>query len=236
MSGRAPFFSAAPHRGPRSSASNPARAGFTLLEILMALALVALLLVAMNTFIFSMGELWGRNNEMRLFEQHARAVTRFLQAELRVAALPPSAVAGATPLVGQEVRPEAGSTENLLTFELPDGCRLIHWPDHPLPEVVCSLQVRDREGLFLLWHSRLEKGFEDNPPHETLVTPFVTAMTYDYYDAEFRTWKNEPSLRRDPNTDTFTTPQRLRLTFTYGKLTREMVLTLPDTPQALPNF
>lgn len=221
-----------------SSGSVPSRrrGGFTLLEILMALALVALLLVSLNTFIFSMGELWGRNNDLRLFEQHARAVTRFLQEQLRVATLPPATKAGSTPVVGQEIRPEAGLTENLLTFELPAGCRLIHWPDRPLPEVVCSLQVRERDGLFLLWHSRLEKGFEDNPPHETLITPLVKALSYDYYDAEFRTWKNETSLRRDSTTNQITTPQRLRLTFTYGKITREMVLTVPDTPQALPNF
>lgn len=212
------------------------RGGFTLLEILMALALVALLLVSLNTFIFSMGELWGRNNDLRLFEQHARAVTRFLQEQLRVATLPPATKAGSTPVVGQEIRPETGLTENLLTFELPAGCRLIHWPDRPLPEVVCSLQVRERDGLFLLWHSRLEKGFEDNPPHETLITPLVKALSYDYYDAEFRTWKNETSLRRDSTTNQITTPQRLRLTFAYGKITREMVVTVPDTPQALPNF
>ena len=53
------------------------RRGFTLLEILLALSLVALVLVAMNTFVFSMGELWGRNGDLRLFDQHARAVTRF---------------------------------------------------------------------------------------------------------------------------------------------------------------
>ena len=54
------------------------RAGFTLLEILLSLALVALMLVALNTFVFSMGELWGKNTDIRLFEQHVRAVTRAL--------------------------------------------------------------------------------------------------------------------------------------------------------------
>jgi len=212
------------------------RAGFTLLEILMSLALVALMLVALNTFVFSMGELWGHNNEQRLFEQHVRAVTRFLQEQVRVATLPPSAKAGTSPVVGQEVRTATAGTENLLTFELPAGCRLIHWPDHPLPEVVCSLQVRDRDGLFLLWHSRLERGFEDDPPHETLITPLATAISYDYYDAEFKTWKNETTLRRDSSTDQITTPQRIRLKFAYGRYEHESVITLPDPPQALPNF
>src|SRR4051812_3329908 len=65
-------------------------AAFTLIEILLALALVALLLVGLNTFIFSMGELWGQRADVRLFDQHVRAVTRFLEHELRAAALPPA--------------------------------------------------------------------------------------------------------------------------------------------------
>jgi prepilin-type N-terminal cleavage/methylation domain-containing protein len=48
------------------------RGGFTLLEILLSLALIGLLLVSLFTFIFSMGELWGRNTDVRLFDLHVR--------------------------------------------------------------------------------------------------------------------------------------------------------------------
>lgn len=209
--------------------------GFTLLEILLALSLVALVLVAMNTFVFSMGELWGRNADLRLFDQHSRAVTRFLDRELRAAAFPPAGQAGAESISVQEVRPRNGATDNLLTFELPEGSRMLTWPDRPLPEVVCSLQVREGDGLFLLWHSRLETRFADDPPRETLITPLVTSMSYDYYDPAFKNWKNETQLRRD-NENRLVSPQRLRLKFAYGKLERENVIALPTTPEALPNF
>ncbi|ACB74890.1 prepilin-type N-terminal cleavage/methylation domain-containing protein [Opitutus terrae] len=212
------------------------RAAFTLLEILLALSLVGLVLVALNSLVFSMGELWGRNTDVRLFDQHVRAVTRFLEQELRSAALPPSAEQGATAITAQEIRPANGPTDNLLTFELREGCRLFTWPDRPLPEVVCSLQFRDRDGLWLLWHSRLEKRFAEDPPRETQITPLVTAMSYLYYDPAFKNWKDEPQLRRD-NQSRLETPQRLRLTFTYGKLTRETFVILPAvTGQGLPNF
>ena len=220
-------------RGPRRSR----RAAFTLLEILLALSLVGLVLVTMNTFVFSMGELWGRKSEVRLFEQHVRAVTRYLEDELRTAAFPPAVLAGAAPIVPKEVRPATGMTENLLTFELPQGSRLFTWPDRPLPEVVCSLQVRDREGLCLLWHSRIEKRFNDDPPRETVITPLVTGMEYEYYDPDFKTWKRETQLRRDTeDADRYLAPQRLRLKFAHGKLTKETVITLPSPPEALPNF
>ena len=218
--------------------SRPSR-GFTLLEILLSLALVALTLVALNTFIFSMGELWGRNADVRLFDQHVRAVTRFLEHELRSAVLPPAAVARSTPIALQDITPQGGASDKLLTFELTAGSRLIVWPDskRPLPEVVCSLQARDREGLILLWHSRLEKDFDTDPPRETVITPLVTALTYDYYDADSNRWTTETALKPDPNGGTNPLlPQRLRLKFTYGKMTSESVVTLPAPSEGLPLF
>jgi prepilin-type N-terminal cleavage/methylation domain-containing protein len=209
--------------------------GFTLLEILLALALTALVLVSLNTFVFSMGELWGRNADVRLFDRHVRAVTRFLEQELRSAALPPAAAAGTAPIAPQEIKPLSGTPDNLLTFELAAGSRLLPWPDRPLPEVVCALQARERDGLVLLWHSRLEQKFNDDPPRETVVTPLVTALAYDYYDADFKTWKTETTIRKD-DAGQLQAPQRLRLKFAYGRLKRESVITLPAPTEALPNF
>jgi prepilin-type N-terminal cleavage/methylation domain-containing protein len=209
--------------------------GFTLLEILLSLALVALLLVALNTFVFSMSELWGLRTEVRLFEQHVRAVTRFLEHELRAAAHPPAARPNSTPIALQEVRPQNGVMEKMLTFELPAGSRLLSWPERPLPEVVCSFQARPNEGLVLLWHSRLEKNFDTDAPRETVVTPLVAGLTYDYYDADTSRWTNETIVKMDQQGQPVT-PQRLRLKFAYGKMTRESVVTLPVPGEALPAF
>ena len=208
---------------------------FTLLEILLALALTALVLVSLNTFVFSMGELWGRNADLRLFDRHVRSVTRFLEQELHTASLPPYAPAGTAPIVPQEIKPQNATTDNLLTYELTAGNRLLVWPDRPLPEVVCSLQARAGTGLVLLWHSRLEQKFKEDPPRETVITPLVVSLAYDYYDPDFRTWKTEESIRKNPSGQ-LETPQRLRLRFAYGKLKRESVITLSPPTEGLPNF
>lgn len=216
------------------STARPAR-GFTLLEILLALALVSMIMIAMNTFVFSMGELWGKNTDSRLFERHARAVTRFLDHTLREASLPPAAVANSTPVGILEVKPQSGAPDKLLTFELLGGSRLFVWPDRPLPEVVCSLQLRQNDGLYLLWHSRLEKDFDTDPARETLVTPLVTAMSYDYYDPQTNRWTNESLFKLDGQGNPMV-PQRLRLKFSYLNMTRETVIALTTVGRALPNF
>jgi prepilin-type N-terminal cleavage/methylation domain-containing protein len=210
------------------------RRGFTLVEVLLSMALVALVLVGMNTFIFSMGELWGKGTDIRLFDQHVRAVTRYLQREMVRATLPPSAAVNSTPVGVQSVTPSDGAQENLITFMQLAGGRILKWPDVPLPEVVCSLQVRRDQGLFMLWHSDLENHFNDEPPRETLISPFVTGISYDYFDTDLSKWTTETALRTDSGGNPLA-PQRLRFTFTYNGLTREALVTLPATPQGLPN-
>lgn len=228
--GRAREFTFRSDRGPAGF-----HRGFTLLEVLLSLMLVSLVLVGLNTFIFSMGELWGRNTDVRLFEQHVRAVTRFLDQELRTAALPPAAAPNSAPIALQEVRPQNGAMEKMLTFELPAGSRLLNWPDRPLPEVVCSFQARRNEGLILLWHSRLEKNFETDTPRETVITPLVTGLAYDYFEPDFNRWSTETQLKMDPQGQPMT-PQRLRLKFAYGKMSRESIVTLISPGAALPLF
>jgi prepilin-type N-terminal cleavage/methylation domain-containing protein len=210
------------------------RRGFTLIEVVLAMALAGLVLVGLNTFIFSMSELWGRNTDVRLFDQHVRAVTRFLQKEMVRATLPPTAAVNATPVGVEPVTPTGSSQENLITYMELSGSRILSWPAEPLPEVYCSLQVRRDKGLFMLWHSDLENHFNDDPPRETLVSPFVTGLAYDYFDTDFNRWTTEAALRTDSSGNPVA-PQRLRVTFTYEKLTREAVVTVPATGQGLPN-
>ena len=206
---------------------------FTLIELLLSLALVGMLLVAMNQFIFSMGELWGRGADVRLFDRHVRAVTRFVEQALHSTVLP--AAKGRQTLAVLDTRLPDGPTLPLLTFELPEGSHVLPWPEAPLPDVVCALGMRPDQGLVLYWHSRLELHFADEPPRATALSPLVTALSYDYYNASFNSWQNSPLPQRD-NSGKWQVPTRLRLRFIYGKLTRETVVPLPATSQALPLF
>jgi prepilin-type N-terminal cleavage/methylation domain-containing protein len=207
---------------------------FTLIEVLLSMALVGLVLVGMNTFIFSMGELWGKGTDIRLFDQHVRAVTRYLQREVIRASLPPAAAVNSTPMGVQQVTPQNGAQDNLITFMQLSGGRMLRWPEVPLPEVYCSLQVRRDQGIFMLWHSDLENHFNDEPPRETLISPFATGLAYDYFDKDFNRWTTETALRTDSGGNPLP-PQRLRITFMYNGLKRESLISLPGTAAGLPN-
>jgi len=201
--------------------------GFTLLELLVALSIASLVFVGMNFFVFSMGELWGRGGDKRLFDQHVRAVTRFLERELSSSAFPPAQKAGASAFTIEEIKPSGGLSENLVTYELLQSSRLFDWPDRPLPELICSLLVREGKGLYILHHSRLETKFEEDAPREVLVTPFITGLSYQYYDSDMKRWTEESSLKKD-NTGAYLVPNRLQLKFSHKGMTREVLLSLPS--------
>lgn len=205
------------------------QSGFTLVETLLALALLTSLLLAVNLFLFSMGELWGQNRQQRLFDQHVRAVTRYLDELIARGAQ------GAEP--GRELRMAA--PENLgpprLTFDLAAGDRLLPWPEAPLPDVECALSAEAGRGLVLSWHSRWETGFEDRPPRTLVVSPLVQRVEYLYYDDRARAWRAETAPVRD-QADTWLVPSRLRLHFQYDRFTADTVVSIPPRLAALPAF
>lgn len=88
---RCPCFSECRTFAPRAPAERrpyPKHRGFTLLETLLAVALAAALLIAVNFFVLSMGELWGGGSEPRLFDRHVRGVTRFVEALVQQSVVP----------------------------------------------------------------------------------------------------------------------------------------------------
>lgn len=211
------------------------RRGFTLVELLLAIAIMALLLMALFTFVFSMGEIWGHGSEKRLFEQHVNAVTRHLESMLRRASLPVTTSAAAEPFTIREVRGAAGGTGTLLGFDLADGDRILVWNGPPLPDVECSLGLEARRGLVLYWQSKRELKHETDPPRALLISPFVTRLDYLYRDNDLGIWRNVATPQKNAEGH-WLVPDCLKLTFVHGGATAERTLTLPVGNGALPLF
>lgn len=217
----------------RSGPGRDGRVGFTLLEVLLALALLGSLLMALNVFVFSMAEVWGKGRDERLFLQHARAVSTHVQELLRAAAAGP----GGGGLEVKEVRQSAGGESPELAFTLAEGGRLLSWPESALPDVELSLAVDEREdrGLVLHWQSRLELRRDEEAPRVTVVSPFVRSLGWDYYDETFKRWETLDEPKREMD-GTYLLPRRLRLRFELGTLKTERVLRVPIRMEGATDF
>lgn len=217
---------------------NPAsiRSGFTLIEVLLALALLAALLLSINQFVFSITEAWTKDQDRFIFVQHTRAVTRHLDELLQVAT---ASARGITSAAGApafaEVRQPEGGAADLLTFDLPVGDRLLVWPSTPLPEVQCALAWRKEDGLVLYYKSRLEADFADANPRMAVLSPFVTALTYDYYDATTDTWSTEETPQKDA-AGNYERPRRVRMKFQRKNQAYEEIIALPAIQEGLPAY
>jgi prepilin-type N-terminal cleavage/methylation domain-containing protein len=205
--------------------------GFTMLETLLAAALLGALLLALNFFIFSMAEIWGAGAERRLFEQHTRAVTREVETWLRTATLPP--LAGAQGVFAAEIQLEDSRREAPLSFLLAGGSPRLPWPEAALPEVVGSLVVESGRGLVLYWQSRLETSFDEARPRSWVVSQFVTGLSYEYQEESG--WRRREDLERG-NDGQWRIPGRLHLQFEHAGMKSETSITLPGTLAPLPHF
>ncbi len=199
------------------------RRGFTLLEMLVSLMLLGILMVALNTFLFSMSELWGDRRDQRLFDQHARAATAMVRNAFETATYGPTA-SGVTL---QDVDNGSGTTEPRLTFLLADSGRLADWPDAPLPDVDFTVFVAEDRGLIFQWQSRCELEREKSDLHDTVISPFVKTLKYEYYDADLKTWSVEDEPKHDTGGTAWLKPARVHIFFERGKLKSESVLNIP---------
>lgn len=209
--------------------------GFTMLELIVAMVLIAGVMIGLNTFVFSMSELWGRGRDYRLFDQHARSLTRFLESEFRNAALPPRVGRDVAAAEAREVEVDFGRREELLVFGLREGSRILQWPERPLPDVWAALEVKRGEGLVLYWQSALEEEFNTDPPRELLLSPLVSRLGYEYFDADFGRWEVEERLRTGDDGE-LETPGRIRLIFNYKEEEIQTLVPLTIFGEGLPPF
>jgi prepilin-type N-terminal cleavage/methylation domain-containing protein len=221
---------------PRGTRPQRSARGFTLIEVLLALALLAALLAALNQFVFAITEAWVKDRDRFVFTQHARAVTRHIDELLQTASNSARASGSTTgaPAV-DELRVPGGTPTDLLAFDLPNGDRLFNWPSRPLPEVRCGLGVRPDEGLVIYWKSRLEQDFATADMRMTVISPFVTAVSYDYYDTEKKLWSTEEKLQEDA-TGNYQTPRRVRLKFARNGQEIEQIIPLAVNQEGLPAY
>jgi len=92
------------------------------------------------------------------------------------------------------------------------------------------------EGLSLIWYSNLQEEVKDTRDlRRTLVSPWVTAIHYIYWDEQFERWEEEDEPMKGDD-DGFLLPRFLKIVFTYEDESKERLLTIPVPSISLPLF
>lgn len=163
------------------------RAGFTLIEVVIALALGALILLATSSLLMSIMQLWIKEEKLYNFQGHMHGVKTFLQKHLKEAnykvneKLP--AVQWAKP-----PRVTLSINETLLSFYVRTPNPLL--PTEASLPVVCYLKIDKDKGLSIIWHSfEKPKVGKEQEVYEVEISPWAKYFKLHYYNDDDGTWE-----------------------------------------------
>ena len=258
--------------------------GFTLLEMLLAIAITGLILAGAVSLVVSVSNIWSNRQESHFFEEHVDGVTEFLQASFQQAGVAirledgtagnsesnPDTDAGQTNgtepenptiSVGVDNRDDSGRArspgssaegaagltrvaEEPIRWTKPPGFAAYEDPllnfalsrqppllvdrrNGPAVGVEAFLHFDPREGLSLLWYSKLQEEAEDlRDLRRTELSRFVKSIRYVYWDERFERWEEEPEPREDED-GALLLPRYIRLTFDDEGVTAERTIAIP---------
>jgi prepilin-type N-terminal cleavage/methylation domain-containing protein len=218
---------------------------FSLVEVLLALAIGGLILMAATSLLVTISQAWANRPATRdAFDAHVNGVANFLTAVLEEAALV-DGLDSQKKAISLERAPGFSEIEDpLIYFFLREAPPLFFWPE---PGGVASrvhvfIQVDERDGLRLLWYSDLqeleknEKGVRAPEDEDelfcTLISPYCTKVIYCPYgdeddaDEDFKSWRFEPELDENVETGEFRLPAFIKLIFKWDEENLERVVTL----------
>jgi len=203
------------------------RRGFTILEVLMAIFLGGLLLTAASSYLFGLFNLKTALEDRPAFEDHAKGVVRFLDFAFANAISEEDDEAA----VSIQEYPGAGvGDDEVLSFRLNGELPLFVDQGQYLAELDCYLVFDEDEGLYLLWQSDQMADEDMEELRRTPLSPYVTSVTYAYYDPEFQSWEEDLEFQ-DAEGGGLEMPDMIRVRFTHPQDNREMVFDLLLPPE-----
>ena len=223
--------------------------GFSLVEVLLALAVGGLVLMAASSLLVTISQAWANRPATRdAFDAHVNGIAHFLTAVLEEATLVKDGSKGLD--VIELSRPVGYSeTDNpLIKFYLREAPPLFYWPYGPANRVHAYFQFEESDGLFFLWFSDLQElekteSGELQPEDEsqffrTLISPYFDEVYYCYYGEEEDTsddeksWYIEPELEENIDSGNFRIPDFVKIVFRWEEEDLERTITLANKKPA----
>lgn len=201
---------------PTTNADRPHK-GFTLIEVLVAVALAGTLMMAATWWLVALMQAWGTRNSTHDFSQHCEGVRYFLST-LASEANPPTSSASITSRVTWETMPGDDELATpTLTFRINKLPALLSTGRDATPETIVHLIFAKDEGVSLGWHAANltpEEADSNDSVKRIAVSPYVSMLEYGYYrrDKDPGEWE----INAEPNVENerYIVPDLLIFTFT----------------------
>ena len=185
---------------------------FTLIEVVLALALGGLILVASSSLLMSITQLWIKEEKLDDFQDHVYGVGDFLRKHLKSAQYSPDSSLPKTQW-GTPPRVSLGIDEHYLMF-------YVNTP-HPifdtdnLSPVLAYLKLDKYDGLVLVWHSYEKESEKDRgelPVYRRVLSPLAKDWKFHYYDRKRERWEVTTTPKEDDQRN-LELPDFLEVTF-----------------------
>jgi prepilin-type N-terminal cleavage/methylation domain-containing protein len=177
--------------------------GFSLIEVLLALAVGGIVLMAASSLLVTISQAWANRPATRdAFDAHVNGVAHFLTAMLEEATNPKDGSKGNEAI--ELARPVGFSDREdpLIKFHLHEAPPLFYWPHGLANRAHTYFQFEEGEGFFLLWYSELQEleksesgelQLEDEDEiFRTLISPYFDEVYYCYYGSEDDSEDDQP--------------------------------------------
>jgi len=217
--------------------------GFSLVEVLLALAVGGLVLMSASSLLVTISQSWANRPATRdAFDAHVNGIAHFLTAVLEEATLAKEGSGGADMV--ELLRPVGFSEtkDPLIKFYLREAPPLFFWPHGLASRVHVYFQFEEGEGFYFLWYSDLQElEKSDNGEHQlenedqlfrTQISPYFEEVYYCYYGEEGetadeeKTWQIESELEENIESGKFRVPDFIKIVFRWDEEDLERTITL----------
>ncbi|MEK9772454.1 MAG: prepilin-type N-terminal cleavage/methylation domain-containing protein [Opitutae bacterium] len=217
--------------------------GFSLIEVLLALALGGILLIAASSLLVTISQAWANRPATRdAFDAHVNGIAHFLTAVFEEATYPNE---NSQNVGGVELQRPVGFSDRedpMIKFFLPEAPPFFYWPYGPANRVHSYLFFEEAEGLFFLWYSELqeleksENGemqlVDEGQLFRTQISTYLDEVYYCYFGDEDdslddqKSWNILTDLEENVETGQFRVPDFIKMVFRWEEQDLERTITL----------
>ena len=217
--------------------------GFSLVEVLLALSIGGLVLIAATALLVTISQAWANRPATRdAFDAHVNGVSHFLTAVSEEASVSSFALPKDQRVDLQYPVGFSDAEDPLIHFYLREAPPLFFSPYGSANRVHGYLYPDEQDGLSILWFSELQElekndqgrmePEDEDELRKTLVSPFCEEIYYCYYGEEdaapddIKEWEIKNELEESEKTDGYRIPAFVKLVFRWDDEDLERTISL----------